>query len=96
MPFWRALKAVTRVLRPAPTTDDAIHKRVRQKLERNATHGRSISVAVEHGCVELRGPIETEERARVVQEIARVKGVDAVVDLMTEPERGATLVSSRA
>jgi osmotically-inducible protein OsmY len=87
MPFWRALKTITRVLRPTPTTDEAIHKRVRQKLERSTKHGPSISVAVEHGCVELRGPIETEERGRVVQEIARVKGVDAVVDLMTEPER---------
>lgn len=77
-------------------SDDAIRSRVRQKLDRVAEHAPALSVTVEHGCVELRGPVETNERARVVRDVARVKGVDAVVDLMTEPERKATLISSRA
>lgn len=96
MAFWKALKTLARALRPLPVSDQAIRTRVREKLDRVARHAAGISVTVEHGCVELRGPVETRERARVVREIARVKGVDAVVDLMTEPEREATLISSRA
>jgi len=95
MSFWKSLRSVTAALRPAPVTDEAIRERVRAKLGRLAAHSRSITVMVEHGCVELRGPIETRERARVVRAVAKLKGVDAVVDLMTEPEAGAGLISSR-
>lgn len=96
MSFWKSLRKATAALRPAPVTDEAIRERVRTKLDRMASRAPSITVMVEHGCVELRGPIETRERARVVRAIAKLKGVDAVVDLMTEPEAGAGLISSRA
>lgn len=96
MSFWKSLRKATAALRPAPVTDDAVRARVRTKLEQLTARSPSISVMVEHGCVELRGPIETRERGRVVRAVAKLKGVDAVVDLMTEPEAGAGLISSRA
>lgn len=89
MSFWKSLRRATAALRPAPVTDESVRERVRTKLDRLASHARSITVMVEHGCVELRGPIETRERARVVRGIAKLRGVDAVVDLMTEPEARA-------
>ncbi len=65
--------------------------RVRTMLDWVARTPALIAVTVEHGCVELRGPIATDERARVIRDVARVKGVDAVVDLLTEPERDDTV-----
>lgn len=79
------LRKLLGVIRPLPVDDGTVRARVRSKLEQTAERAASIAISVEHGCVELRGPIGTHERARVVREVARVKGVDAVVDLMTEP-----------
>ena len=78
-------RALLARLRPKPVADDTVEVRVRRKLARTACHPDAIRVTIEHGCVDLRGPVETRERARIVQAVARVRGVDAVLDLMTEP-----------
>lgn len=85
MGFWRTFGKAAAALRPKRVKDDVVARRVRIELERIAGQPSAIQIAVEHGCVELRGPVETHERARIVREVARLRGVDAVVDLMTEP-----------
>jgi hypothetical protein len=73
------------MIRPAPVDDDTIEARVRRKLARTAHDPNAIAVAIEHGCVDLRGPVDTRERARIVRAVSMVPGVDSVLDLMTEP-----------
>jgi len=72
-------------VRPAPVADDTVELRVRKKLGRVARNPSAIAVAIAHGCVDLRGAVSTHERARIVRAISKVSGVDAVLDLMTEP-----------
>jgi hypothetical protein len=77
-------------LRPRPVRDETVAVHVRRKLARTARDPAAIRVMVEHGCVDLRGPVETRERARIVRAVARVHGVDSVLDLMTEPKPRAS------
>jgi hypothetical protein len=78
-------RALLARLRPKPVGDETVEVRVRRKLARTAHDPDAIVVKIEHGCVDLRGPVETRERARIVQAVAHVRGVDSVLDLMTEP-----------
>jgi hypothetical protein len=71
-------------LRPRPVGDGTVALRVRRSLVRTALRPESITVRIEHGCVDLRGRVGTDERARIVRAVARVRGVDSVIDLMTE------------
>ena len=71
-------------LRPEPVADETVAVGVRRKLARTAHEPEAIAVRIEHGCVDLRGPVETRERARIVRAVAGVHGVDSVIDLMTE------------
>lgn len=75
------------IVRPAPLTDATVEVHVRKKLARTARDPSAISISIEHGCVDLRGPVDTRERARIVRAVAGVRGVDSVIDLMTEPSR---------
>lgn len=77
-------RKILAVVRPLPVADDTVAERVRKRLARVATDPGSILVSIEHGCVDLRGPVPTRERPQIVRAIATVPGVDAVVDLMTE------------
>ena len=77
-------RKILAVVRPLPVADDTVAARVRKRLARVATDPGSILVSIEHGCVDLRGPVPTRERPQIVRAIATVRGVDAVVDLMTE------------
>lgn len=81
-------------VRPEPVSDDTVESRVRKRLDRTASDPSAIVVSIEHGCVDLRGPVETRERARIVKAVATVPGVDSVLDLMTEPHaaQGAAAV----
>lgn len=81
----RVTQALLARLRPAPVADDTVETRVRNKLARTATHPDTITVSIEHGCADLRGAVPTRERSRIVRAIATVRGVDSVLDLMTEP-----------
>ena len=72
-------------MRPKPVADDTVELRVRKRLARTASDPASIVVTIEHGCADLRGPVETRERARIVRAVSTVPGVDSVLDLMTEP-----------
>jgi hypothetical protein len=78
-------RALLARLRPRPVGDAALAARVRKKLAHTAHSPESITVKIEHGCVDLRGPVDTRERARIVRAVAAVHGVDSVLDLMTEP-----------
>lgn len=80
-----AAQRLLAMIRPAPVDDDTIEARVRRKLARIAHDPDAIAVAIEHGCVDLRGPVDTRERARIVRAVSMVPGVDSVLDLMTEP-----------
>jgi hypothetical protein len=81
----RAVRGLLARVRPPAVTDDTVAARVRETLARTAHDPEAITVAIEHGCVDLRGPVDTRERARIVKAIATVRGVDSVLDLMTEP-----------
>ena len=87
-------RALLARLRPKPVGDETVEVRVRRKLARNASDPDAIRVTIEHGCVDLRGPVETCERARIVQAVARVRGVDSVLDLMTEPTLPARVATT--
>jgi hypothetical protein len=81
----RSVRKLLARVRPKPVDDDTVVARVRRKLARTATAPQALTVAIEHGCVDLRGPVETRERARIVRAVSTVRGVDSVLDLMTEP-----------
>ncbi len=78
-------RALLARVRPKPVTDDTVEALVRKRLARTASDPASIIVSIEHGCADLRGPVETRERARIVRAVSTVRGVDSVLDLMTEP-----------
>jgi len=81
----RVVRALLARVRPPAVADHTVEERVRRKLARTAQRPGAIVVSIEHGCVDLRGPVETRERARIVRAVATVPGVDSVLDLMTEP-----------
>ncbi len=83
-------RALLARVRPKPVGDDTVELRVRKKLARTASDPTAIIVSIEHGCADLRGPVETRERARIVRAVSTVRGVDSVLDLMTEPVRAPT------
>jgi hypothetical protein len=72
-------------IRPKPVDDETVETRVRRRLARTASAPEALTVKIEHGCVDLRGPVDTRERARIVRAVSTVRGVDSVLDLMTEP-----------
>jgi hypothetical protein len=78
-------RALLARMRPKPVADDTVEVRVRKRLTRTASNPASIVVSIEHGCADLRGPVATRERARIVRAVSTVPGVDSVLDLMTEP-----------
>jgi hypothetical protein len=80
-----AARALLERVRPRPIDDDTVEARVRKKLARTASRPDAITVSIEHGCVDLRGAVPTRERAQIVRAISGVRGVDSVLDLMTEP-----------
>lgn len=82
-------RALVARLRPKPVADDTVELRVRKRLARTASAPEAITVSVEHGCADLRGLVETRERARIVRAVSTVRGVDSVLDLMTELAPGA-------
>jgi hypothetical protein len=85
MLMWtRSAERVLDHLRPKPIPDTQTHELVRAKLVLVCAHPERIAVGVEHGCVTLAGAIATHERARAVRAIAKVRGVDSVVDLLHE------------
>lgn len=81
------VRALVARMRPAPVGDGTVALRVRRRLARTALEPAAIRVRIEHGCVDLRGRVGTRERARIVRAVARVRGVDSVIDLMTETPR---------
>jgi len=89
-------RALLARIRPEPVADDTVELRVRKRLVRTASDPSSITVSIEHGCADLRGPVETRERARIVRAVATVPGVDSVLDLMTEPTPTSSPARSRA
>jgi len=88
-------RALLARLRPKPVRDETVALRVQRRLARTALRPGEISVRIEHGCVDLRGPVDTRERARIVRAVASVRGVDSVLDLMTEPATTARASTSR-
>ncbi len=79
----RVLSRLSR-LRRRPVPDDTLETRVKRRLTHLSPHAALLHVTLEHGCVTLAGLVRTEERAKIVREIARLDGVDSVIDLMTE------------
>ncbi|HVV53191.1 MAG TPA: BON domain-containing protein [Polyangia bacterium] len=65
-------------LRPETPDDEVVKERVRSALGRLLDHAGAIEVAVDRGQVRLAGPIAEREHARILGEIARVRGVRAV------------------
>ena len=61
-------------------TDAVLAERVRSKLGRYNSHPHAIEVDVDQGTVTLRGPILTDEAARLLRAINAVPGVKSVDD----------------
>ncbi len=72
------------VLRPRVPRDETTHELVRAKLALVSTRPEAIRVLVDRACVVLTGPVPTSERPRIVRSLARVRGVDSIVDLLSE------------
>jgi hypothetical protein len=72
------------LLQRKSVADRALEVEVRATLDHLTERARALDIAAERGCVVLKGSVLTEERARIVREVARMRGVDSVVDLMTE------------
>jgi hypothetical protein len=64
--------------------DDATHELVRAKLALVSARPEAIRIMVDRSCVVLTGPVSTSERSRIVRSLARVRGVDSIVDLLSE------------
>jgi cell division septation protein DedD len=71
-------------LKRTPPPDATVAARVLAKLERITANAEAIQASTEHGCVVLTGDVLTAERSAIVHSVAKIEGVDAVVDLMTE------------
>jgi len=69
-----------RQLRRDDTDDVVLVERVRTALGRSASHPGAIEVSAEQGGVTLRGHVLTGEAEDVVATVARVRGVQHVVD----------------
>lgn len=72
------------VLRPRVPRDDTTHELVRAKLALVSSRPGAIRVIVDRSCVVLTGAVPTSERPRIVRSLARVRGVDSIVDLLSE------------
>ena len=75
-----ALARLRRARRNGPVDDRVLVERVRAQLGRSIAHPRAIDVEANDGRVTLRGPILQSEVARVCETVARVKGVQEIVD----------------
>jgi hypothetical protein len=82
---------VLRWLKRPELPEGAVAANVLSKLERLTPHAGAIRTSTEHGCVVLTGDVLTAERGAIVQAVARVRGVDAVIDLMTEHRSAAEM-----
>ncbi|AKV02884.1 hypothetical protein AKJ09_09547 [Labilithrix luteola] len=85
----RILSRALRHLQRTAVPDATVEGRVLERLARLVPHG-GISATTERSCVILTGEVSTQKRAHVVRSIARVEGVDSVVDLMTERRQGVS------
>ncbi len=73
------LSRVLALISPKPVRDAELARRVEAKMP-DGVHASSV----EHGCVVLMGAIAPQDRAQLVKRVAKLRGVDAVMDLMTE------------
>ena len=84
----RGLAAEARAtLRPEPVDDVRLIEQVRAELGRVTNHPRTIEVSAMGGAVTLRGPVLSAEAERIVNQVKRVTGVNAIDDRL---ERHAT------
>ncbi|HJT19403.1 MAG TPA: SRPBCC family protein [Nitrospira sp.] len=86
---WRGLWAETFRSERAPVSDEILVERVRSQLGSLVRHPRSIDVRAENGRVVLSGSILSEDMARLLGGVARVKGVTEIVNELSAHERPA-------
>jgi hypothetical protein len=79
-----AVRRVRPVLGSRGVVDRSLAAEVASRLDDLTPRAPAIQVSAEHGCVLLTGDVLTNERARLVRDVAAVPGVDSVVDLLTE------------
>jgi hypothetical protein len=60
------------------TTDGVLDARVHAALGHACSHAHAIAIHVDHGCVELRGPVLQSEIDHVLRAVSRVRGVHDV------------------
>jgi hypothetical protein len=73
---------------PEDVADDVLQERVRARLGQVVRYARAIDATVDSACVTLRGPVLTDDVARLVRRVGRVPGVRAVdnrLDVHAEP-----------
>jgi hypothetical protein len=66
------------VLHGGPIDDRVLVQRVRSKMGRVVSHPHAINVDAADGCVRLRGSILQSELPRLMQTLARVRGVRSI------------------
>jgi hypothetical protein len=65
-------------LHGGPVDDSVLVERVRSRMGRVVSHPHAITVDAADGCVRLRGSILQSELPRLMQTIARVRGVHSI------------------
>ncbi len=74
-------------LAEGPVGDEVLVERVRSRLGRVVSHPRAIEVTARDGRVTLSGPILAREEGRLLAEVRRVRGVQAVEGRLERHER---------
>lgn len=67
-----------RVSRRAPESDQQLHERIRSRLGRLLDHPGSVHVEVQDGHVRLTGHVMASELDRLLDDLRRLPGVEAV------------------
>ena len=79
----RGLAAETiSTMRNAPVSDSALHDRVRAMMGRIVSHPRAVNVMVNGSRVTLSGPIFADEAPKLIDSVARMRGVQGVENLL--------------
>ena len=79
-----------RLFSDEPVSDEVLAERVRAALGRAVSHPHAVETRVEHGHVDVSGPILSDEVRGLLRCLRKVPGVRGVSDHLTVyPERGA-------
>lgn len=86
-------RAYLRATQSDPRSDAELRDRLRDALDRMVSHPRAVHVAVENGVVRLSGRVLAQERAGVLEQVQRMRGVQKLVNAMSAHDDPQELVA---